>query len=383
LNTPLSWEAFRRQMPITERFAYFDHSAVAPLPAPTRAAVELWLKEACEQGDFDWPAWAARSEATREHAAGLINAATEEIALIPNTTAGITYAAEGIDWHDGDNVVSLDNEFPSNVYPWMNLRSRGVELRRVAAGDGRIDLNHLADACDARTRVVALSWVGYSSGWRIDPAAAAALAHDHGALFFLDAIQGMGVFPLDVRAADIDLLAADGHKWMLGPEGAGIFYAKQSLLDQLRPLHVGWNSVRQRYDFDTIEFDLRQEAARYEGGSANMVGNHALGASLKLLREAGCGPRQSSVGERVLELAGHARDRLEQIGAVLDTPWETGHNSGIVRFHLPDQDSQQLRKKCLDQHVVVSYRGGTLRISPHAYNNEDDVERLIAALQSS
>jgi selenocysteine lyase/cysteine desulfurase len=380
MNNPTPWTTFRQQMPVTGRFAYYDHSAVAPLPQPTREAVELWLKEACEQGDFDWPAWAARTEEARGHAAAMINAAPEEIALIPNTTAGITYAAEGIDWQAGDNVVSLDNEFPSNVYPWMNLHSRGVELRRVSAGDGRIDLNRLAEACDSRTRVVALSWVGYSSGWRIDPAAVAQLAHDHGALFFLDAIQGLGVFPLDVQAADIDMLAADGHKWMLGPEGAGIFYVKQSLLSELRPLHVGWNSVRQRYDFHTIDFDLRPEAARYEGGSANMVGYHALGASLKLLGELGCGPQQSAVGERVLQVAGQARDRLQQIGAVLDTHWEPGHNSGIVRFHLPERDSQQLRKACLAQNVVVSYRGGTLRISPHAYNNEDDLERLIAAL---
>jgi selenocysteine lyase/cysteine desulfurase len=264
----------------------------------------------------------------------------------------------------------------------MNLQSRGVELRRVSAGDGRVDLNRLAEACDARTRVVALSWVGYGSGWRIDPAAAARMAHDHGALFFLDAIQGMGVFPLDVQAADIDLLAADGHKWMLGPEGAGLFYAKQSLLAELRPLHVGWNSVKHRYDFNTIAFELREEAGRYEGGSANMVGYHALGASLKLLREMGCGPQQSAIAKRVLEIAAHARTRLSEIGAVLDTPFEAGHNSGIVRFHLPDRDSQQLRKQCLDRNVVVSFRGGTLRISPHAYNNEEDVERLLAALTS-
>jgi len=371
LNTDTHWQAFRGQMPVTKRFAYFDHAAVAPLPAPARDAIALWLGEATEQGDYDWPAWAARVEDARREAAALVGADTEEIAFIPNTTAGITFAAEGVDWQTGDNVVTPDNEFPSNVYPWMNLQSRGVELRTVPADEsGRIDLNRLAEACDERTRMVAISWVGYSSGWRIDPAEAARVAHDRGALLFLDAIQGMGVFPLDVHAAGIDLLAADGHKWMLGPEGAGLFYVRRPLLDRLRPLLVGWNSVKHRYDFKRHEWRLRDEAARYEGGSANMVGIHALGASLKLLREYGCGPQESAVGERVLEVAAYARRRLAEIGAELDTPFEPGHASGIVRFHLPEQDSEALRKKCLEQNVIVSYRGGTLRISPHAYNDE-------------
>src|SRR5262249_54957334 len=149
-------------------------------------------------------------------------------------------------WKEGDNVVIPTDEFPTNQYPWMNLASRGVECRRVPMIDGRIDLNRLESACDDRTRIVSLSWVGFLSGWRADLAAAAAIAHSRGALLFADVIQGMGAFPLDVRATDIDFFAADGHKWMLGPEGAGFAYIRREHLTKLRPFGLSWNSVVHR-----------------------------------------------------------------------------------------------------------------------------------------
>ncbi|HZN35168.1 MAG TPA: aminotransferase class V-fold PLP-dependent enzyme, partial [Pirellulaceae bacterium] len=227
---------FRAAMPIASRVAYFDHAAVAPLPESARDAIRGWLDQATEEGDPIWTQWARRLEEVRQAAAGLINAQPAEIALVPNTTSGIGLVAEGLPWQRGDNAVTLENEFPSNQYPWMNLASRGVEVRRVPAPGGALDLNRLEEACDARTRIVSISWVGYATGWRIDPAEVAAICQRRGCLFFLDAIQGLGVFPLDVRAAGVDFLAADGHKWLLGPEGAGLLYIRQELLPELRPL---------------------------------------------------------------------------------------------------------------------------------------------------
>ena len=370
-------------MPVARRWAYFDHAAVAPIPQSAADTIDAWNQVALLEGDTQWLDWSKRIEEIRRRAAGLVNAQPGEIALVPNTTAGVNIVAAGIPWRQGDNVVIAANEFPTNQYAWINLQSQGVEVRRVQPDGLIIDANRIADACDARTRVVSLSWVGYASGYRLDPKQFAEVAHNAGALFFLDAIQGMGVFPLDVRQTDIDFFAADGHKWMLGPEGAGLFYCKQEHLELLRPTGLGWNSVTRYFDYTTIDLELRPTAARFEGGSQNMVGFHGLGASLDLLAECGLSPEASPVAESVLQISHHGAERLQAIGATIFSPQDDEHRSGIVSFELPGRDAQQLRKLCLDNQVALACRDGRLRISPHAYNNEEDVERLIKVLESS
>jgi selenocysteine lyase/cysteine desulfurase len=377
-----NWDTFREAMPVTDKWAYFDHAAVAPLSEPARQAIVSWLAQATAEGDTVWPEWARRIEEIRQTAARLINAQPEEVSLVPNTTTGISLVAEGVAWESGDNVVTVAGEFPSNLYPWMHLRDRGVRERRVTLEGFAVDPNRIAEACDERTRVVAISWVGYAGGWRIDPGELARVAHDHGALLFLDAIQGFGVFPIDVRASGVDFLAADGHKWMLGPEGAGLLYVKREHLDRLRPHTVGWNSVVGARDFSRVELRLRPEAARFEGGSQNMVGFHALGASLDLLERCGLSAQQSAVADRVLAIVDHACKRLVHSGARIasDRSELQRHGSGILSFELPDRDAKAVVRACAAARVALSCRGGRLRISPHAYNNEEDVERLIAAL---
>jgi cysteine desulfurase/selenocysteine lyase len=371
---------FRAAMPIASRVAYFDHAAVAPLPGPTRKAIENWLAEAAEKGDTVWQSWAARIDQVRATAARLINAQPSENALVPNTTSGVSLVAEGFPWQAGDNVVTLANEFPSNQYPWMNLAARGVEVRRVNVEGGIVDLDRVEAACDERTRIVSVSWVGYATGWRIDVREVAELAHRRGALFFLDAIQGLGVFPLDVEAAGVDFLAADGHKWLLGPEGAGVLYVRQAHLSLLRPLMVGWNSVAQGSDYTRIELNIRPEAARYEGGSQNMIGFHGLGASLDLLESLGLGPQQSPIAEHVLAITDYACDRLQSVGATLLSPREGDHRSGIVTFHLPGQDPNFIRRRLEAAGIIVRCRAGGVRISPHGYATLEEVDRLIAEL---
>ncbi len=207
-------------MPVTQRWAYFDHAAVAPLPEPSRGAMNAQVADQAENGDVNWPEWRKNVERVRKLGAELIGAKPDEVAVIRNTTEGIGLVAEGFPWQAGDNVVVPASEFPSNLYPWKHLASRGVEVRVVDAPNERLTPAMIDAACDSRTRIVALSWVGYATGWRNDPATFAEIAHKHGACFFLDAIQGCGVLPLDVASIGIDFLSADGHKWMLGPEGA-------------------------------------------------------------------------------------------------------------------------------------------------------------------
>jgi cysteine desulfurase/selenocysteine lyase len=371
-----SWADFRRQMPVTRRWAYLDHAAVAPLSAPSAKAMQEWIGDLTENGDVGWSRWETRVEDVRRHGAALMGADPAEIALIRNTTEGVSLVAEGFPWQPGDNLVTLADEFPSNIYPWLNLASRGVETRRVPVEQGGVDLARLAEACDARTRMIAVSWVGYASGWRHDLAELVDLARAKDAYLFLDAIQGLGVFPLDVRATPVDFLAADGHKWLLGPEGAGLFFVRREHLDLLRPLGVGWNSVVQAHNFMRIEPNWKPSAARYEGGSYNMAGLMGLGASLELLAQFGA----AAISAHVLELTDLACRRLTEIGGIICSSRDPRHASSIVSFELPGQSPSQVRQKCLQHDVALGSRAGRVRISLHAYNNVDDIERLIVAL---
>lgn len=376
-------QVMRALMPVAEQYAYFDNAAVAPISQPAADAMTRWTQQSLTSGDFVWPEWARSVEATRKQAAQLINATPGEIALVPNTTAGINLVAEGIDWQPGDNVVVLADEYPSNLYPWMHQHDREVETRMVATTHGRLDLDRLREACDSRTRVVSVSWIGFSTGYRQDIHAIAEIAHAAGAQFFLDAIQGLGVFPIDVQDLPVDFLAADGHKWMLGPEGAGVAYIRRENLERLRAIGVGWNSVVNCHDFSNIDYNLKPTADRYEGGSPNMPGMLALGASLEMLSQ---WPTADIAGA-ILDITDLACERLQSAGAKIVSHRAiepNGHDprSGIVSFDWPGEDPVAARGRCVDAGIILSCRAGRLRISAHAYNNEADVDRLIAALEN-
>ena len=269
----------RRQMNVVERCVYFDHAAVSPIPIPARVAMSEYLDQVGNQGDVRWGDWAKGVEIGRTRGAELLGCESEEIALIPNTTFGINVISNGIPWRSGDNLVVPDNEFPSNLLPWRLLARRGVEVRIVPTAE-HIEIDRVLELVDSRTRLVTVSWVHYASGYRVDLAELCHRVHERGAKLFVDAIQGLGAFPLSVRQIPIDFLAADGHKWMLGPEGAGILFIRKCHLDWLEPIMMGWGSVQQAHQFSSDQVELKNQASRYEGGSANMVGLLGFSASL-------------------------------------------------------------------------------------------------------
>ena len=366
----------RDAMPAASRWSCFDHAAVCPLCGPATAAIEAWLEQAAGDAGTSWSRWRATVETLRESAARLVGADPDEIAVVRNTTEGIGLVAEGYRWRDGDNVVLPAGEFPSNLYPWLNLADRGVEVRTLPFARDHVDPAEIDRACDDRTRVVAVSWVGFRTGYRIDLDAVAEIAHRHGALLFVDAIQGLGAFPIDVRATGIDFLAADGHKWLLAPEGAGILYVRRECLELLRPLGLGWNSVRHAGEFTNTELDVKPTASRYEGGSYNMAGIAALAAAVEWLSGFGI----DVIGRRILELTDRLCERLEKSGAEVISVRDGERRSGIVSFAVPGREPRQVRRECHDRGVVINCRDGLLRASPHAYVNDDDIERLVAVL---
>ena len=372
----------REKMPVTQRWAYFDHAAVAPIPLPTREAIEVWLRQASEEGDTCWPQWAEGTERLRTNAATLLHCERDEIALVPNTSTGISLIAEGFGWQPGDNLVIPDNEFPSNSLPWQHLLDKGVETRRVPAfANGSFQLDAIAQAIDSRTRMISLSWVGFSSGFRVPLDQICDLAESKGVSLFLDAIQGLGVFPLDLSRHPIDFVAADGHKWMLGPEGAGLLFVRKKWIDRIRPSITGWGSVQQSWKFSAQELEWKSNASRFEAGSANMVGLIGFNASLEMLLGLGCHLPNNQVAQVVLENANCIEESLRNLGAKVELPESWDNRSGIVSFELPGKDHDAMRQHLLKRGVVLSVRQGKLRASTHVYNNQSDINRLIEHLE--
>lgn len=370
------WDEFRAQMPVVAKWAYFDHAGVAPLPLPAADVLIDFARDNAANGVANWARWRTTVETARKLGAQLVGADGDEIALVHNTTEGINAVAEGFPWKAGDNVVTLSSEFPSNLYPWMNLADRGVEARQVAVTNERVDAAAIERACDSRTRVLAVSWVGYMTGWRNDLIRLSEIARRWGAFFFVDVIQGLGVFPLDVRQVPVDALAADGHKWLLGPEGAGLFYLRKEHFGLLRPTGVGWNSVRHSGDYMNTAFDLKTDASRYEGGSHCLSAIAGFAESLRMMVDVGA----EKMSRRLLDVTDRLCERLRRADLAVASCREGERRSGIVAFDVPGRNPVEVKRECKARGVIVNARGGRMRASPHVYCNDADIDRLIEAV---
>jgi selenocysteine lyase/cysteine desulfurase len=374
----MDWNALRADFPVTYQWAFLDHAAVAPLSGAARRAFDDYADDLASHGVAHSARWTKRIDEVRALAGRLLHADPQDVAFVKNTSEGIDFVAEGFPWKPGDNVVTAEEEYPANIYPWLNLKDRGVETRRVPSRAGRIDLDDIRAALDARTRLVSLSAVEFASGYRNDLDALGTLCRERGIYFFVDAIQALGVLPLDVQASPIDFLSADGHKWLLGPEGAGIFYIRRELVDLLHPIGVGWHSVVGAWDFATVDFRLKPNAGRWESGSMNIGGISALGASIELLLDIGI----DKLEKRVLELTDHVCERARQAGIDVFSSRQPGEASGIVSLLAPGGVApRDLVRRCRDAGIVINQRAGRLRVSPHVYNTIEEIERLIEVIK--
>jgi selenocysteine lyase/cysteine desulfurase len=373
----MDWIALRQQFPVTRHWAFFDHAAVAPLSGPAQAAILEWAADLAENGDAHASRWDSRVEDVRRLAGQLLGADPVDIAFVKNTSEGIGIVAEGFPWHPGDNVVTAAEEYPANLYPWMNLASRGVGVRMVPSRDRKVRVDDIRSAIDGHTRLVTLSFVEFASGFRNDLNAIGSLCRERGIYFFVDAIQGLGVLPLDVRATPVDFLASDGHKWLLGSEGAGLFYIRRDLVERLHAVGVGWNSVVGARNFGEINFRLKPHAGRWESGSLNVAGITALGASLNLLLELGI----AAINTRVHELTEHFCEQAKRAGFNVFSSRDPEEWSGIVSVMFPG-DLPRFTRRCREQGIVVNKRAGRLRVSPHFYNTHEELDRLVDIMVS-
>ena len=377
MQTPvINWNEWRGQFPVTENYIYMNHAGVAPLSLRARNSMREFLNDATDDGAIHSEDWAATAEACRQSAANLIHANINEIAFMKNTTQGILLAANGIDWHEGENVVTTAVEFPANVYPWWSLKERyGVETRMVAEREGRISIDELKAAIDSRTRALTISHVEFASGFRHDIQAIGEICREKGIWFVVDAIQSVGVIDVDVKVCCIDILAADGHKWLCAPEGAAIFYCAEERQDQLINTNLGWAGVVNPRDFLNYNLTPKPDATRFEEGSYNSIGLFGLRAAIDLLLEIGV----PQIEKRVMDLTGRLIDGLQSKGYHVSTPTKESERSGIVVFRSDRHAATELYQLLQRANVVSAERGG-LRLSPHYYNTTAEIEQILDIL---
>jgi len=369
------FEIYRDEFPVTKDYVYLDHAGVAPVSLRGKRAVEKFLSEATESGMFNYKQWMDRVEEVRRSCAILTGAEPEEIAFVKNTSQGISIVAEGLDWKEGDNLLICEKDFPSNIYPWLNLKRKGVEIRVVPSQNERILLEDIELLIDSRTKLLTVSSVNFSSGFKIDLEVVGRLCKGKGILFFVDAIQSLGVIPMDVNEFKIDFLAADGHKWLLSPEGTGIFYCRKELAPRINPPLIGWKSIINESDYDHVDFRLKTNALRFEEGSLNVMGIYALGAAIDLLVEVGIDRIQA----RVIELGDLIIREAEKRDFQVRTPKSKEERGGIISI-IGNFDPINVKDRLKEEGILVNVRGGAIRISPHFYNTEYEVLRLFNAI---
>ena len=366
------WKQYREEFPVTKNLIYLNHAAVTPLPRRTARAMQGLAEDALQFGSLHYDRWLDAYEGLRVAAARLIGADRGEIAMVKNTSEGISTVAQGLRWRPGDRIVAFREEFPSNYYPWLRLEDHGCSVDWLSAND---PLEKIEIACRG-AKLLSISFVQYLSGFRADLNAIGAICRRNDCFFFVDAIQGLGGFPLDVEAAHIDALAADGHKWLLGPEGCGILYVRKSRQDSIFPEEFGWTNVAGYNDYASRDMALRPDAGRYECGTLNTIGCYGLRASIELLLEVGVSQVAPAVQSLADQLAAGAIDKGYQL--LGDRTPENG--AGIVALQKPGLDSRKVVHDLKQEGVIAAPRQGWVRFSPHFYISPEEIDRVIEAL---
>jgi selenocysteine lyase/cysteine desulfurase len=367
-----------REFPVRRHLVYWNHAAVAPLPRRVADAITAHTENVRDRGAADWRRWEAAIHETREKAARLIGARASEIAFLPSTSWALNVVAQAFPWKSGDNVVGDDMEFTANVYPWMLLERRGVEYRLARNREGRIGVDEIATVVDARTRIVAVSWVAFHNGWVYPIGEIGAFCREKRILFVVDAIQGVGALPIDVTDSNVDVLAADSHKWLLGPEACTVFYVSEGARERVPAAFGGWWNVRHDSahagGFLDYRLDFHLGGRRYEPGSLPTAQIKGLAAALDLLDQM----EVEEISPRIVSLIRALADGLAERGWKIASP--EPFRSGILAAVPPNGDTRTAAKALEARGVIASPREGAVRFSPHAYNDPGEVARILEAI---
>ena len=367
------WQA---EFPQADGLCYLNHAAAAPWPKRAAEAVSAFASENLQQGAQDYPRWSRGERQLRDQLRTLLNAPhSDDIALVKNTSEALSFVAQGVGWQPGDQVIISNQEFPSNRLPWEALAGRGVEV--IAVDLASEPEQALIDAMGPRTRLLSISSVQYGTGLRLDLQQLGTACRARGVLFCVDAIQTLGAQPFDVQQIDCDFAMADGHKWLLAPEGLGVFFCHARVRDQLQLTQHGWHMVEAIGDYDRSDWPPARSARRFEAGSPNTLAQQAMSASLSLLLEADMPWVAAQLDARICLLA----ERLQALpGVQVLSDMRPGRRSGIITFSVAGQDHKALHKALMDRGVVCALRGGGIRWSPHFYTPQSTLESALARL---
>ena len=372
----MDWEAIRDEFPITRNYNFQNHAGVAPICKRAADAVRLYVQHA-EENAYLNGGFYKHADRVRAQVAKLIHANPDEVTFTKCTSEGLSLVANGLCWQSGDNVVTSNVEFPANIFPWQALRDHGVQVHTVLEENGRIPIESIIEAIDSRTRLVSISSVQFASGFRTDLATLGEYCQSKGVLLCVDAIQSLGVFPIDVKAMNIDFLASDGHKWLCAPEGCGIFYVRRELQGHLRPTSIGWMSMKDPFDFTRFEFEFADSAKRYDCGSYNLAGIYGLGGALEMIEEIGI----EQISHRVLFLTERLTEGLRDKGYRVFSSRKATEASGIVSFTSELHDHDEIQRHLQAEHrIAIVVRSGRLRSSPHFYTSQREIDLLIETL---
>lgn len=371
--------SLRALFPLTERLVYLNHAAVSPPPVPTLEAVSAQLRDVAENGALNYHRWITVRERARRLAASMLGGRPEQLAFMRNTSDALSTVANGLRWRGGDNIVTFQKEFPSNIYPWLRLReAHGVEVRMCREREGRVDVDELLGLIDSSTRVVAVSHVQYGSGFRLDLERLGRAARARDALLVVDVIQSMGVLAVHTEAEWIDVAAGACHKWLLTPEGIGLLYLSDRARERIAPTLVGWTSVPDPEDYGNFEQPWKDGTLAWETGTAPTSLIHGLEASLRLLTETGI----ERIAAHLSDLGDYLCERLRGRDYEIVSSRRDGEKSQIVclRHKSREWTPMALYAHLKKQNIATAPRGERLRISPHLYNTVEDIDALLKAL---
>ncbi|MEO1962645.1 MAG: aminotransferase class V-fold PLP-dependent enzyme [Cycloclasticus sp.] len=370
---------FDNEFNLDDEVMYLNHAAVAPWPVRSERAVNDFCRENVTIGSKKYANWLKVEARLKRQIAELINAnSVDEIALVKNTSEALSFVAYGLNWNQGDNIITSDEEFPSNMIPWETLANQGVTVKKTPLKNVIDPTAELINQIDSNTRLLTISSVQYASGLRVDLERLGEVCRLKNVLFCIDAIQSIGAFEFDVQRYQADFVMADGHKWLLGPEGLGLFYCRQASLNKLKLTQFGWHMVEDMGNYDATTWEETKTARRFECGSPNMLSIHALSASIGLLVDIG----METVSKNVIERGQYVIDKIQQNSALtlLTTPDEHGNN--IIVFKPANDDTEALFEYLTKNHVVCAKRGGGIRFSPHFYTPNTIIDRAFKLIDN-
>jgi len=368
------------EFPFSRDYTFLNHAAVSPWPTRTAKAIKSFADENVLTGPVHYPRWQAVEQRLRGQLAGLINApSADDIALLKNTSEGLSVIAYGLDWQRDDNIVISNQEFPSNRIIWASLEDQGVVLREADILDDTVGPEAaLESACDDNTRLLSISSIQYASGLSLDLVRLGRFCRARGILFCIDGIQSIGALQMDVQAIEADFVVADGHKWLMAPEGLALFYCRPALRDRLHLRQFGWHMIDNPGDFDQRQWQPAASARRFECGSPNMLGIHGLSASLSLIEDVGMPLIEQRVCAHGDFLVAHLQ-AMEGIEIVA----EGLRRGGIVSFRHAAVSTEILFQRLQERKIICAQRGGAIRFSPHFYMCQSQLDQALAAVKAS